>query len=99
MVATTYSYCRNMSKGKDMSYQQSSINTQPDWTIIQITDTHLMYREELEFAGMNRELSCHEVMEQIQQRVPSGDALIHTGDLAPVPVERTYQRYVDFTQF
>ena len=65
-----------------MSFQQSSINTQPDWTIIQISDTHLMDREELEFARMNPEQSFHEVMQQIQQRFPQMDALIHTGDLA-----------------
>ncbi len=71
-----------------MSFQQSSINTQPDWTIIQISDTHLMDREELEFARMNPEQSFHEVMQQIQQRFPQMDALIHTGDLAQVPVAR-----------
>lgn len=81
-----------------MSFQQSSINTQPDWTIIQISDTHLMDREELEFARMNPEQSFHEVMQQIQQRFPQMDALIHTGDLAQVPVEQTYQRYLAFVQ-
>lgn len=65
------------------------------WTLIQITDTHLMDQPELEFAHMNPEQSFLEVVQDIQQRFPELDAIIHTGDLAQVPVAATYQRYLD----
>lgn len=81
-----------------MSFQQSGTTTQPDWTIIQISDTHLMDQQELEFAQMNPEQSFHEVIRHVQQRFPKIDALLHTGDLAQVPVAETYQRYIDFIQ-
>ena len=71
---------------------------QQNWTIIQISDTHLMNRDDLEFVHMNPEHSFHAVMEHIQQQYPHADAIIHTGDLAQVPVEETYARYVSYMQ-
>ena len=73
-------------------------NDQQNWTIIQISDTHLMNRDDLEFVHMNPEHSFHAVMEQIQQQYPHADAIIHTGDLAQVPVKETYARYVSYMQ-
>ena len=67
-----------------------------DWTIIQISDTHLMDQHELDFVSMNPEQSFHEVMYHIRQEVPHIDAIIHTGDLAQVPVAETYARYLQF---
>ena len=71
---------------------------QQDWTIIQISDTHLMNQEDLEFVHMNPEHSFHSVIRQIQQQYPDTDAIVHTGDLAQVPVEETYSRYLAFMQ-
>ena len=71
---------------------------QRDWTIIQISDTHLMDEDDLEFVRMNPEQSFHAVMQQVQQHYPDADAIIHTGDLAQVPVEKTYARYLAFMQ-
>ncbi|WP_180080865.1 3',5'-cyclic-AMP phosphodiesterase [Acinetobacter sp. YH12201] len=71
---------------------------QQDWTIIQISDTHLMDQDDLEFVEMNPEQSFHAVMQQIQQQYPSTDAIIHTGDLAQVPVKQTYTRYLSYMQ-
>ena len=70
----------------------------PDWTIIQISDTHLMDQEDLEFAGMNPEQSFRDVMAHITQRFSSIHALVHTGDLAQVPVPATYARYLQHMQ-
>ena len=69
-----------------------------DWTIIQISDTHLMNQADLEFADMNPEHSFHAVIKQIQQQCPHADAIIHTGDLAQVPLQETYARYLTFMQ-
>ncbi|MCG2608566.1 MULTISPECIES: 3',5'-cyclic-AMP phosphodiesterase [unclassified Acinetobacter] len=71
---------------------------QQDWTIIQISDTHLMNQEDLEFVHMNPEHSFHAIIKQIQQHYPNTDAIIHTGDLAQVPVAETYSRYLSFMQ-
>ena len=57
-------------------------NDQRDWTIVQISDTHLMDQDDLEFVHMNPEQSFHAVMQQIQQQYPHIDAIVHTGDLA-----------------
>ncbi|MGB8697611.1 3',5'-cyclic-AMP phosphodiesterase [Acinetobacter sp.] len=76
----------------------NSHEPQQDWTIIQISDTHLMNQEDLEFVHMNPEHSFHAVMKQIQQQYPNADAIIHTGDLAQVPVKETYTRYLEFMQ-
>ena len=46
----------------------NSHEPQQDWTIIQISDTHLMNQEDLEFVHMNPEHSFHAVMKQIQQQ-------------------------------
>lgn len=69
-----------------------------DWTLVQITDTHLMNQPTLEFVKMNPEQSFHDVAAHIQKHVPNLDALIHTGDLAQVPVTETYARYLGFMQ-
>lgn len=86
-----------MSKGKDMPL---SMNTEPpsDWTIIQISDTHLMDEHDLKFAGMNPEQSFHEVMAHMTHHYAKPDAIIHTGDLAQVPVQQTYSRYLQYMQ-
>lgn len=69
-----------------------------DWTIIQISDTHLMDQEDLEFVRMNPEQSFHDVIQHIQLHHNHVDALVHTGDLAQVPVQTTYARYTQFMQ-
>ncbi|CAB1219363.1 3',5'-cyclic-AMP phosphodiesterase [Acinetobacter bouvetii] len=69
---------------------------QQDWIIIQISDTHLMNQDDLEFVHMNPEQSFHAVIKQIQQQYPDVDAIINTGDLAQVPVKETYDRYLSF---
>lgn len=71
---------------------------QASWTLIQITDTHLMDRVELEFVKMKPELSFQAVMHDIQQKHPHLNAIIHTGDLAQVPVSETYTRYLECMQ-
>lgn len=68
------------------------------WTLIQISDTHLMDQGALKFAQMNPEQSFHEIMQHIQAHFPEMDALIHTGDLAQVPAPETYQRYLNYMQ-
>ena len=75
-----------------------SNNHQQRWTIVQISDTHLMNQEDLEFVHMNPERSFHAVMHDIQQQYPQLDAIFHTGDLAQIPVAETYQRYLQFMQ-
>ena len=75
-----------------------TLNNEKNWTIIQISDTHLMDQDHLEFVRMNPEQSFHHVMQHIVERHPQIDAFVHTGDLAQVPVPRTYQRYLDFMQ-
>ncbi|WP_353142379.1 3',5'-cyclic-AMP phosphodiesterase [Acinetobacter pragensis] len=69
-----------------------------DWTIVQISDTHLMDQVNLEFAAMNPEQSFHDVMQHMAQHLPDVDAVIHTGDLAQVPVSKTYERYLRYMQ-
>jgi len=86
-----------MSKEPDMTLSNNN-QDQQDWTIIQISDTHLMNQEDLEFVDMNPEHSFHAVIKQIQQQYPNADAIIHTGDLAQVPVAETYSRYLSFMQ-
>ena len=85
-----------MSKGSGMTL--FSNNQQQCWTIVQISDTHLMNQEDLEFVHMNPERSFHAVMHDIQQQYPRLDAIFHTGDLAQIPVTETYQRYLQFMQ-
>lgn len=102
MAATTYTYSSGMSKGAVLSSNNS--NSKPHaksnkvWTIIQISDTHLMNRAELQFVQMNPEQSFHDVVRDIQSRFPKLDAIVHTGDLAQVPVSATYERYLAFMQ-
>ena len=86
-----------MSKESDMTLSPNH-NDQRDWTIVQISDTHLMDQDDLEFVHMNPEQSFHAVMQQIQQQYPHIDAIVHTGDLAQVPVQETYARYLTFMQ-
>lgn len=84
-----------MSKGTDMAL---STKDQEDLTIIQISDTHLMNQEDLEFVRMNPALTFKAVMADIQQRYAKIDAIFHTGDLAQVAVPETYQYYLSFMQ-
>ncbi|WP_347453463.1 3',5'-cyclic-AMP phosphodiesterase [Acinetobacter thermotolerans] len=78
--------------------QTSTPAVEKVWTLIQITDTHLMDQPELTFANMNPEQSFLDVVKDIKQRFPQIDAVIHTGDLAQVAAESTYQRYLQFMQ-
>lgn len=57
-----------------------------------------MDRVELEFVKMNPEKSFHDVVQHIRKHYPVLDALVHTGDLAQVPVQATYDRYLQFMQ-
>lgn len=68
--------------------------TKAAYTLIQISDTHLMDQADSAFVHINPEESFHAVLEDIQQRHANLDLLIHTGDLAQVPVPATYQRYL-----
>lgn len=82
-----------------MSFSVSScFGAQSDWTIIQISDTHLMSDPQSTFVDMNPEHSFHAVIADIQRRFAHVDALIHTGDLAQVATSNTYQRYLSFMQ-
>ncbi|SEL95747.1 3',5'-cyclic-AMP phosphodiesterase [Acinetobacter sp. DSM 11652] len=67
-----------------------------DQLIIQITDTHLMDHPDTPFVQINPEQSFHAVINDILNRYQDIDAIIHTGDLAQVPHEATYQRYLSF---
>ena len=40
-----------------------TLNNEKNWTIIQISDTHLMDQDHLEFVRMNPEQSFHHVMQ------------------------------------
>lgn len=73
-------------------------NIGSDWTIIQISDTHLMDHQDLKFVSMNPEQSFHEVIQDVQAQFPKLDAIVHTGDLAQVPLPQTYERYLQFMQ-
>jgi len=81
-----------------MTSEQFNPASPQEWTIIQISDTHLMDQPNLEFANMNPEQSFHEVMQHIQHNFPEMDALVHTGDLAQVPFAQTYTRYLEYIQ-
>lgn len=67
-------------------------------TLIQITDTHLMANADETFLGINPEQSFHAVMEDIRQKYPDFDVLIHTGDLAQEAEPSTYARYLAYMQ-
>lgn len=66
--------------------------------VIQITDTHLMDNPESTFVEMNPELSFHAVIEDIIEKYPDIDAIVHTGDLAQVAKPETYARYQAYMQ-
>lgn len=83
-----------MSKGTDMAL--STQKNQEDWTIIQISDTHLMNKDDLEFVQMNPAKTFRAVINDIQSRYPNIDAIFHTGDLAQIAVPETYQYYLSF---
>lgn len=65
------------------------------YTIIQITDTHLMATAQADFVKMNPEHSFQAVLNDVFQRYPHMDAILHTGDLAQEAVPATYTRYVE----
>ncbi|MDQ8934162.1 3',5'-cyclic-AMP phosphodiesterase [Acinetobacter rudis] len=64
-------------------------------TLIQITDTHLMADPNSVFLNYSPEETFHAVIQDIQQRYPTANALLHTGDLAQESIADTYQRYLD----
>lgn len=80
-----------------MTFQVSTLS-QKDHVIIQITDTHLLEYPHLEFVGMNPEESFHAIIQQILNKHPETDAIIHTGDLAQAPTPITYKRYIQYMQ-
>ncbi len=80
-----------------MTFQVSTLS-QKDHVIIQITDTHLLEYPHLEFVGMNPEESFHAIIQQILNKHPEIDAIIHTGDLAQAPTPITYKRYIQYMQ-
>jgi 3',5'-cyclic-AMP phosphodiesterase len=84
-----------MSKGMDMTL---SHNNPKEWLVIQISDTHLMNQDELEFVHMNPAETFHAVMDDIQQRYPNVDVILHTGDLAQVSAPETYENYLNFME-
>ena len=71
-------------------------NNQTDFTVIQISDTHLMNKNHLEFLQMNPSVTFHAVIHDIQQKYPYVNSIFHTGDLAQVPVTETYDNYLAF---
>lgn len=71
-------------------------NKQNDLTVIQISDTHLMNKDNLEFLQMNPSATFHAVMKDIQQKYPHVNSIFHTGDLAQAPVPETYETYINF---
>lgn len=73
----------------------STITAPQSYTIIQITDTHLMATAQADFVKMNPEHSFQAVLYDIFQRYPNMDAILHTGDLAQEAVPATYTRYVE----
>jgi 3',5'-cyclic-AMP phosphodiesterase len=76
----------------------TTIDALHQWTLIQITDTHLMDQVDAEFVKMNPEFSFRTVMQDVLSQHAHIDALIHTGDLAQVPVQATYDRYLNYMQ-
>ena len=66
--------------------------------VIQITDTHLMDNPQATFVEINPELSFHTVIEDILEKYPEIDAIVHTGDLAQVATPETYARYQAYMQ-
>ena len=71
-------------------------NNNENITIIQITDTHLMNRDDLEFIHMNPAKNFYAVMEDIQKNYPNITAIFHTGDLAQASVPETYAHYLNY---
>lgn len=70
----------------------------PTCTLIQISDTHLMDEIHREFVHLNPESTFHAVIDNVKLKYPQLDLLLHTGDLAQVPVAATYQRYLSYMQ-
>jgi 3',5'-cyclic-AMP phosphodiesterase len=83
-----------MSKGMGMALSKK--NKQEDLTVIQISDTHLMNKDDLEFVHMNPAETFHAVIADIQEKYPNVDVIFHTGDLAQVSVPETYDNYLSF---
>ncbi|MEB3755029.1 metallophosphoesterase [Acinetobacter sp. MD2(2019)] len=69
---------------------------EPEYTIIQISDTHLMEHPEQAFVGMNPEQTFHGLIQHIVATHPKIDAILHTGDVAQEATTATYQRYLDY---
>ena len=55
-----------------------TLNNEKSWNIIQISDTHFMDQDHLEFVRMNPEQSFHHVMQHIVERHPQLNAIVHT---------------------
>lgn len=71
------------------------MSNEHDFTIVQITDTHLLANIESEFIGINPEQHFVEMLKQIRQQQPKIDLFIHTGDIVQEAKPMTYQRYMD----
>lgn len=81
-----------------MQSEKSSNPINKDIVFIQITDTHLMDHPDAEFVGINPEENFHAIMNDIQQRYPNMDLILHTGDLAQDAFPATYHRYLAYMQ-
>lgn len=81
-----------------LASNQSAVQRQNSQMLIQITDTHLMADANSTFLGINPEQSFHAVIQDILQKYPDFDVLIHTGDLAQEAQPVTYQRYLAHMQ-
>lgn len=74
----------------------SENNNQKDLTVIQISDTHLMNKDDLEFLQMNPSETFRAVIKDIQLKYSHADTIFHTGDLAQVAIPETYSNYLTF---
>ncbi len=78
--------------GESMTVLKS--DPSPCYTLIQITDTHLMSKAELSFATLYPAQSFERVLVHIQRHYPQTDLILHTGDLAQEPIAATYEYYL-----
>ncbi|MFT4020034.1 MAG: metallophosphoesterase [Acinetobacter sp.] len=70
----------------------------PPYTLIQISDTHLMDQADAYFVDINPERNFHLLMQHILHHHPHIDSIVHTGDVAQVAKPATYARYLRYMQ-
>lgn len=71
-------------------------NNQKNLTVIQISDTHLMNKDEFEFLQMKPSETFYAVIKDIQEKFSDVHSIFHTGDVAQVAIPETYQNYLNF---